>query len=51
MAGVPHHSVHGYVKRLIQAGHKVAVCDQIEDPREAEGTRRRDVTRVITPGA
>jgi DNA mismatch repair protein MutS len=50
MAGVPHHSIHGYVKRLIQAGHKVAVCDQIEDPREAKGLVARDVTRVITPG-
>ena len=50
MAGVPHHSVHTYVKRLIEAGHKVAVCDQIEDPREAKGLVERDVTRVITPG-
>jgi DNA mismatch repair protein MutS len=50
MAGVPYHSVHSYVKRLIQAGHKVAVCDQIEDPREAKGLVDRDVTRVITPG-
>ena len=50
MAGVPHHSAHNYVKRLIGAGHKVAVCDQIEDPREAKGLVARDVTRVITPG-
>jgi len=50
MAGVPHHSVHGYVKRLIRAGYKVAVCDQIEDPREAKGLVEREVTRVITPG-
>ena len=50
MAGVPHHSVHAYVKRLIQAGYKVALCDQIEDPREAQGLVDRDVTRVITPG-
>ena len=50
MAGVPHHSVHGYVKRLIQAGYKVAICDQIQDPREATGLVDRDVTRVITPG-
>ena len=50
MAGMPHHSVHGYVKRLIQAGYKVAVCDQIQDPREATGLVDRDVTRVITPG-
>ena len=50
MAGVPCHSVHGYVKRLIQAGHRVAVCDQVQDPREAKGIVDRDVTRVITPG-
>jgi len=50
MAGVPHHSVHAYVKRLIQAGYKVALCDQIEDPREAQGLVDRDVTRVITAG-
>ena len=50
MAGVPHHSVHTYVRRLIKAGHKVAVCDQIEDPREAKGLVEREVTRVITPG-
>ena len=50
MAGVPHHSVHSYIKRLIQAGHKVAVCDQTQDPREAKGLVERDVTRVITPG-
>jgi DNA mismatch repair protein MutS len=50
MAGVPHHSVHTYIKRLIQAGYKVALCDQIEDPREANGLVDRDVTRVITPG-
>jgi DNA mismatch repair protein MutS len=50
MAGVPYHSVHSYVKRLIQAGYKVALCDQIEDPREAKGLVERDVTRVITAG-
>jgi DNA mismatch repair protein MutS len=50
MAGVPHHSVHTYVKRLIQAGHKVAICDQVQDPREAKGLVERDVTRIMTPG-
>ncbi len=50
MAGVPCHAVHGYIKRLIDAGYKVAVCDQIQDPREAKGIVDRDVTRVITPG-
>ena len=50
MAGVPCHSVHGYVKRLIDAGYKVAVCDQVQDPKEAKGIVDRDVTRVMTPG-
>ena len=42
MAGVPYHAVHSYVKRLIQAGYKVALCDQIEDPREAKGLVGRE---------
>jgi len=50
MAGVPHHAVHAYIKRLIRAGYKVALCDQLEDPRRAKGLVARDVTRVITPG-
>jgi len=50
MAGVPHHAVEGYLRRMIQAGHRVAVCDQIEDPAQAKGVVKRGVTRVITPG-
>jgi len=50
MAGVPHHAADAYIKRLIQAGHKVAICDQVQDPREARGLVERDVTRVVTPG-
>ncbi len=50
MAGVPHHSVSGYLRRMIQAGHRVAVCEQMEDPAQAKGVVRREVTRVITPG-
>lgn len=50
MAGVPFHSVDGYLRRMIQAGHRVAVCDQIENAAEAKGVVKRDVTRVITPG-
>jgi DNA mismatch repair protein MutS len=50
MCGVPHHSVDRYVARLIAAGHRVALCDQIEDPRFAKGIVRRKVTRVVTPG-
>jgi len=54
MAGVPYHAVEGYLRRMIQAGHRVAVCDQVQDPAEAKasggGVVERDVTRVITPG-
>ncbi len=50
MAGVPHHSADGYIKRLVQAGHKVAICDQVEDPKQAKGIVDRAVTRVVTPG-
>ncbi len=50
MAGVPYHAVEGYLRRMIQAGHRVAVCDQVEDAAQAKGVVKRDVTRVITPG-
>lgn len=50
MAGVPYHSVDGYLRRMIQAGYRVAVCDQMEDASQAKGVVRREVTRVITPG-
>ena len=50
MAGVPYHAVEGYLRRMIQAGYRVAVCDQVEDPKQAQGVVKRDVTRIITPG-
>lgn len=50
MAGVPHHSVYPYIKRLIEKGYKVAICEQVEDPSKARGLVRREVVRVITPG-
>lgn len=50
MCGVPHHSVHDYIKTLVEKGYKVAICDQMEDPSQAKGLVRRDVVRVITPG-
>jgi DNA mismatch repair protein MutS len=50
MCGVPHHAVGTYVGKLLRAGLKVAICDQVEDPKEAKGLVRREVTRVITPG-
>ena len=50
MCGVPFHSVEGYIAKLIKAGKKVAICEQVEDPAAAKGIVRRDVIRVITPG-
>lgn len=50
MCGVPHHVVDNYISKLIQKGYKVAICEQIEDPRDAKGIVKRDVVRVITPG-
>lgn len=50
MCGVPYHSVDTYIQRLIQAGHKVAICEQMEDPAQAKGLVERGVVRVITPG-
>ena len=50
MAGVPHHSVQGYVRKMIKAGYRVAICDQLQDSAEAQGVVERGVTRIITPG-
>ena len=50
MCGVPYHSAEGYVDRLLQQGLKVAIAEQIEDPRHAEGLVKRDIIRVVTPG-
>ena len=50
MCGVPFHAVDSYVNRLIKAGYKVAICEQMEDPKFAKGMVKRDVNRVITPG-
>jgi len=50
MAGFPHHSLESYLRKLLQAGHRVAICDQVEDPALAKGLVRREVTRVVTPG-
>ncbi len=50
MAGVPFHSVEKYLAKLVSMGHKVALCDQVEDPKTAKGLVRREVTRVLTPG-
>jgi DNA mismatch repair protein MutS len=50
MCGVPHHAARTYVSRLTDAGHKVVICDQVEDARLAKGLVRREVVRVVTPG-
>ena len=50
MCGVPHHSIAGPIAKLLAAGLKVAICDQIEDPATAKGIVKRAVTRVLTPG-
>src|SRR5450631_2049926 len=50
MCGVPHHSAEGYIARLIQKGYRVALCEQMEDPKLAKKIVRREITRIITPG-
>jgi DNA mismatch repair protein MutS len=50
MCGVPHHSVGQYVARLVERGHRVAICEQVEDPRKVKGMVRREVVRVVSPG-
>src|SRR3989338_8936132 len=50
MCGFPHHAAGNYIARMIDAGHKVAICEQLEDPATAKGVVKRDVTRIITAG-
>jgi DNA mismatch repair protein MutS len=50
MAGVPYHAVEGYLRKMIAAGHKVALCEQMEDPAQAKGVIKREVVRLMTPG-
>ncbi|MGY0393913.1 DNA mismatch repair protein MutS [Fusobacterium sp. SYSU M8A802] len=50
LAGIPYHSVASYIAKLVNKGYKVAICDQVEDPKSAKGIVKREVTRVITPG-
>lgn len=50
MCGVPYHAVEGYLARLVERGYRIAICDQLEDPRKAKGLVKRDVVRVVTPG-
>jgi DNA mismatch repair protein MutS len=50
LAGVPYHAIDGYIAKLISKGYKVAICDQVEDPKTAKGIVKREIVRVITPG-
>src|SRR5574342_740025 len=50
MCGVPYHAADTYLARLVRKGYRVAICDQVEDPRKAKGLVRREVTRVVSPG-
>jgi DNA mismatch repair protein MutS len=50
LAGFPHHAMETYLHKLVKAGHRVAVCDQLEDPKQAKGIVKRGVTELVTPG-
>ena len=50
MCGVPYHAVEGYLNRLVSKGYKVAICEQVEDPKLAKGIVKREVVRIVTPG-
>ena len=50
MCGVPYHAADSYIAKLVNKGYKVVICEQMEDPKEAKGLVRRDVTRIVTPG-
>lgn len=50
MCGIPFHAAEVYIAKLIEKGYKVAICEQVEDPKQAKGIVKRDVIRVVTPG-
>ena len=50
MCGVPYHACEGYLNKLIEKGYKVAICEQVEDPKKSKGIVKRDVIRIVTPG-
>lgn len=50
MCGIPFHAADSYINRLVSNGHKVAICEQMEDPKQAKGIVKREVIRVVTPG-
>ena len=50
LAGVPYHSANSYISKLVSKGYKIAICEQVEDPKTAKGIVKREVTKIITPG-
>lgn len=50
MCGIPYHAVDGYLNKLVSKGYKVAICEQVEDPKQAKGIVKREVIRIVTPG-
>ena len=50
MAGFPYHQLDSYLAKIIAAGHRAAICEQVEDPKKAKGLVKREVTRIVTPG-
>ena len=50
MCGVPYHALDNYLSKLVKAGHKVAICEQVEDPKDAKGIVKRDIIRIVSPG-
>ena len=50
MCGIPYHATDVYIAKLIERGYKVAICEQLEDPKQAKGIVKRDVIKVVTPG-
>ena len=50
MCGIPYHALDNYLSRLVNKGYKVAICEQVEDPKEAKGMVKREVVRIVTPG-
>ena len=50
MCGIPYHAVDGYLNKLVSKGYKVAICEQVEDPKQAKGIVKREVVRIVTPG-
>lgn len=50
MCGIPHHAVNTYIPKLIEKGYKVAICEQVEDPKDAKGIVKREVVKIVTPG-